>query len=241
MKECKNTVSAMKKFLLLIFLIILVLIIAVFTIPQLRTIIFNPLFRSTAMSYLDQGMGNNTQVSGNGAPVQSRSKGFTEPGIERIKSDLVGKKIPGWNFDRITEFSKASVSSIARTDQRIDFRLDLHMLPYNTRGGTYYDAQVFATYLAGDDDWQLSNVEEIYLSYEVTIPPGRWVTINGIPGCSMQPDTKNKLEWTSKSWDYDILSGPGIDEVTMPPASTYEVKAKAKHAIKIRLTFKPAE
>ncbi len=231
----------MKKLILPIILILIALAITVLTIPRLRTIILSPFLRTTAISSPDQGAGSNTSLADNGTPVQSRSKGFTEPGIERIKSDLIGKKIPGWNFDRITEFSKASISSIARTDQRIDFRLDLHMLPYNSGKDEYYDAQLFATYLAGDDDWQLSNVEEIYLSYEVTIPPGRWVTINGIEGCSMQPDKKNNLEWTSKKWDYDILSGPGIDEVTLPPASTYDVKAKAKHPVKMKLTFKPAE
>lgn len=231
----------MKKFILLVLLFLIMMLITVFTVPKLRNIILSPFFRNTAMSYIDQGEGSNMQLTGNSNPAQSRSKEFTEPGIERIKADLVGKKIPGWNFDRITEFSKASISSIARTDQRIDFRLDLHMLPYNAKNELYYDAQVFAIYLAGDDDWQFSNVEEIFLSFDVTIPPGRWITINGIPGCSMQPDTKNHLEWTSKKWDYDILSGPGIDEVTLPPASTYEVKARAKHAVKIRLTFKPAE
>ncbi|MCX6285905.1 MAG: hypothetical protein NTY96_02160 [Bacteroidetes bacterium] len=230
----------MRKFLLLIFLLLIVTAVVVFSIPALRTIIVNPFLRNQALSMVSPGStAEQTVYTGEGH--QPASKTFTEPGIERIKTDLIGKQIPGWSFDRITEFKQAAITSIARTDLRIDFRLDLQLLSYNGKDETYYNAQVFATYLSGDDDWYLDKVEEIFISFDVTIPPGRWVSISSVPGCSLYPDTKNTLLWTSKSWDYEILSGPGIGEVTLPAVNSYEVKSKAKRPVKTKLTFRPLQ
>jgi len=231
----------MKKFIPVIFLVLLVSVVIIFSIPRLRAIILNPFIRSSRQLSFNTDSDGTTPVPDTGAGDQNRSKVFSEPGIERIKSDLIGKRIPGWSFDRITEFRKAVITSIARTDTRIDFRIDLQMLSYTPGDETLYDAQVIVTYIAGDEDWEPGNPEEVYLSFEITIPAGRWFTINSIPGCSMQPDIKNKLEWTSKTWDYDIITGPGTDEITLPVASSYDVKARGSHPVKIRLTFRPAE
>jgi hypothetical protein len=228
----------MKKFLLVLFLFIVVVVVMMLFIPVTRTLILNlDLNKVLSGIHFRSGSGPVSKTAEGNQPSQ---KTFPEPGIERIKSDLIGKQIPGWSFDRITEFRQAAITSIARTDERIDFRLDLHMLPYNSKDESYYDTQIFATYLAGEDDWYLNKVEEIFITFDIQIPPGRWVTINSVPNCNLQPDEKNNLVWTSKTWDYEIISGPGIGEVILPPAASYDVKARAKHPVRIKLKFRPA-
>ncbi len=228
----------MRKFLLFIILMIIVVAVVVFSIPALRTLILNQGFRNQALSMVQSESSPGQSVSQEEVRRPSGKK-FTEPGIERIKSDLIGKQVPGWSFDNLSEFRQAAISSIARTDTRIDFRLDLHMLPINTRDETQYDIQAFAIYLMGDDGWNLDKLEEVFIAFDVTIPAGRWVTIASVPGCSLHPDTRNSLAWTTKSWDYEILSGPSAGDIALPVASSYDVKARGKHPVKIRLTFRP--
>jgi len=219
----------MKKILLLIFIAVVVLAVLIFSIPSLRVKILSK-------AGLGSGSGQAIYPAGENQPS---SKTFSEPGLERIKAELLGRKIPGWNFDRITEFKKANISSIGRTGDRIDFQLDLQMLPYDAKEENFYDAQIIAIYLAGDDAWYLDRIEEVYLSFDIQVPAGRWITINPPPGCSLQPDQKNRLVWTSKTWDYEILSGPDIGEVTLPVADNYQVKARGKHNTRARITFRP--
>jgi len=228
----------MKKILLLIFVSIVILIVLIFSIPVLRKLVFNRELRNVGISLVQQGSSNEQGLStGERYPPSSKAK--TEPGIDRIKTELIGQQIPGWRFDRISEFKQAAISSIARTDQRIDYQVDLHMLPYDTKEETYYDAQIIVTYESGDDDWYLDKIELVSLSYEILIPPGRWIPITPPLDCSLQPDPEHKLAWTSKTWDYEILSGPDIGEVNLPLADNYEVKTRSKQSVRARLTFQP--
>ncbi|MCX6282962.1 MAG: hypothetical protein NTW31_01805 [Bacteroidetes bacterium] len=228
----------MRKFLLFIILMIIVVAVVIFSIPFFRNLILNRNLRNQAISMMQPGSAPG-QTAYQEEVHQPSAKNLKEPGIERIKSDLIGKQIPGWSFDKLSEFKHAAITSIARTDTRIDFRLDLRLLSYNARDETLYDAQVFAIYIMGEDGWQLDKLEEIFIAFDVTIPPGRWVTIASVPGCSLHPDIRNNLVWTTKTWDYEIISGPSAGDIALPEAKSYDVKAKGKHPVKIRLTFRP--
>ena len=177
----------------------------------------------------------------NAATGDAVSKGFPEPDINRIKADLIGQQIPGWTFDKTEEFREASISSIARTDLRIDFRLDLKLQAVAGDDKSVYNAQMFTTYLAGDEDWYLDKLMLIFISFEAEITPGKWNNIYSIPGCTMQPDPQVKLEWTSKAWDYAVFTGPEYESVTLPAADIYQVRNKGKKTVRVRLTFRPAE
>lgn len=175
------------------------------------------------------------------AEIKPASAAFTEPDINRIKADLIGKSVPGWNFDKAEEFREASITSIARTEQRIDFRLNLSLQAVSGADRSVYEVQMFATYLAGEEDWYLDKLLEIYIAFDAEIPPGKNFKVYSVPGCTMHPEPNVKLEWTSKGWDYKIITGPEYEEVNLPPADVYEVRSKAKRMVKVRLTFKPVE
>ncbi|MEI6884244.1 MAG: hypothetical protein WCO02_07140 [Bacteroidota bacterium] len=227
----------MKK-ILLMFLVFILLAGSLMFIPVIRRIVFSR-WSSAGSVQSYSYTGENLKGGSSGEGSATVEKKAPEPTIERIKTDLIGREIPGWKFDKVSEFVNASITSVARTDIRIDYRLELRMLPFNTKEDTYYDAQIFTTYLMGDEDWYLDKVEEIFLSFEVKIPPGRWINIGGVAKCDLQPDPKNRLVWTSKSWDYEVSSGPNISDLTLPPALSYQVKSKSKHPVTVKLKFIP--
>ena len=70
-----------------------------------------------------------------------------EPDIEKIKNDLIGQKIPGWNFEYLSEIKLATISNTTRSTARIEFQIDLHMVGYTKTDDSYNDAQVIVTYL----------------------------------------------------------------------------------------------
>lgn len=162
-----------------------------------------------------------------------------EPGIEKIKADLIGHSVPGWTFDKITEFRKATITSIARTRESIEFRTDLVMYPYNSSSETTYDLQIIVTYRIEDTGWSFSQVEELLISFDMEIPPGRSVQIKSIPGCKLLPDSTNRLYWTNPNWDYEIISGPDYAGIVLPAADSYELRSKAKKPVKARISFRP--
>lgn len=164
---------------------------------------------------------------------------FIEPGIEKIKSDLIGHQVPGWSFDKPSEFQKAVITSIARTDQSIEFRTEFELQPFNAKDQTLYNLQVIVTYLIGEDGWYFYKVEEISFSFEPVIPPGKPVRVASIKGCRLMPDDKATLFWTSKGWDYEIISGPKFAGIALPYAEIYEVRSKSKQTVKTRVTYKP--
>ena len=101
----------MKKFLLMLFLFIVVVVVMMLFIAVTRTLILNlDLNKVLSGIHFRSGSGPVSKTAEGNQPSQ---KTFPEPGIERIKSDLIGKQIPGWSFDRITEFRQAAITSIA--------------------------------------------------------------------------------------------------------------------------------
>lgn len=164
---------------------------------------------------------------------------FVEPGIEKIKADLIGQQVPGWSFDKPSEFQKATITSIARTDQSIEVRTDFELLPYNTKEQTLYSLQVIVTYLIGPTGWSFYKVEELSLSFPLTVPAGKSVRVAAIKGCRVMPGDNVTLYWTSKGWDYEIISGPRFAGIALPYAEIYEVRSKSKQAVNTRVTYKP--
>lgn len=220
-------------------LAVVLILVIIFSIPVVRDIALKPFIRNSSTFVSGTAGSSDADSASGGGRSSSAASQTPEPGLDRIKADLIGRKIPGWRFDKVSEFVQASITSVARTDTRIDYRLELRMRSFDTKDETLYDAQVFATYLMGDEDWYLDKVEEIFLAYEVKIPPGKSITISGAERCNLQPDSQNRLVWTSQSWDYEISSGPDINDLTLPPAPSYLVKSKSRHTVTVKLKFIP--
>ena len=162
-----------------------------------------------------------------------------EPDIEKIKNDLIGQKIPGWNFEYLSEIKLATISNTTRSTARIEFQIDLHMVGYTKTDDSYNDAQVIVTYLSGNDGWYFNNVKEIYITYQNQILSNNWTVINPIPNCSMHVDDNQKLSWKTYDWSPEIKTGPDARNVTLPNSNTYLVKSREGHAVTVKCTYRP--
>lgn len=228
----------LRKLIFLVVFLLLVVAVSLSFLPGVRKILTDASLvkKATALiksSDQDLHAKANPDMTG-GSPVSA-----VEPGIEKIKIDLIGRSVPGWTFDKITEFNKAAITSIARTDDAVEFRIDLVMLPYNAKSETTYNLQLISTYLHSETGWSFSRVEELQLSFNLMIPAGKSVKVNSLPDCKLLPDDKNRLFWTCGTWDYEILSGPGYGGISLPAAASYDVRSKAKQTIMTKITFRP--
>ncbi|NOT50440.1 MAG: hypothetical protein HOP10_04090 [Chitinophagaceae bacterium] len=105
-----------------------------------------------------------------------------EPDIEKIKLDLINQSIPGWTFSYLSEIKEASVANTTRIDDRIEYTVDLKLESYSTN--EQHDAQVIIAYNQGDDGWYMSNMNEVFITYNNMAPVGEWKTITPLSGCS---------------------------------------------------------
>ncbi len=228
----------LKKIILLSILLLAVLAVSIYFLPGVRQLLGDAILMKKVTTLIKAE--NPDLLNSTSNAVSTRPPvAIAEPSIDKIKADLIGRAVPGWTFDKVTEFQKATITSIARTDAAIEYRVDLLMVPYNTTAETTYDLQIIATYIREEHGWSFLKVEELLLSFEILIPPGESVRVTSLPECRLMPDAKNRLFWTSPAWDYEILSGPGYSGITLPVADSYDVRSKSKNTVKTKVSFRP--
>lgn len=233
----------MKRLLIILLLIIVAGAGVWFFVPKVRLFFTESEAIKSVFSLAETQKATEQGVAAGVLPSKAKddlqAAAFIEPGLEKIKSDLLGQQVPGWSFDKITEFRKAVITSIARTDQSIEFRTEFELQPYNAKDQTLYNLQVIVTYMIGQSGWYFHRVEELSFSFELVVPPGKSVRVSSIKGCRLMPDDKVGLYWTSKGWDYEIVSGPRFAGIALPFAGIYEVRSKAKQPVRTRVTYRP--
>src|SRR5690606_37366433 len=86
-----------------------------------------------------------------------------EPDISKIKEDLIGKKIPGWNFSYLSEFKNAQILNQTKGSERIEYNLYFKLLD-ETRNSEH-ECEAKAIYKKGYDGWYFENVKLVYITY----------------------------------------------------------------------------
>lgn len=140
-----------------------------------------------------------------------------EPDIEKIKSDLIGKKIPGWNFDALSEFSQAKISNTIHGSDRIEYTIDLHLIGFRSKD--QHDAQILVSYNQGADGWYYGDVKEVFITYTNTAPVNSWYSIIPLPNCSYRIIDNGQRFWVQDGSYGSRYKGGGSD------ADTYNLKS----------------
>jgi hypothetical protein len=76
------------------------------------------------------------------------------PDSNKIESDLIGKSIPNWRFDRISEFLSLKVDNQQLSNPYLYQDIDILLQSENKR----YKAQIKITYSLQGNQWQFNNV-----------------------------------------------------------------------------------
>jgi hypothetical protein len=160
-----------------------------------------------------------------------------EPNINSIKTSLIGNVIPGWKFDFITEFKEMAIITKEKSNDRIEYQLSLKL--QGNGEPTEHEAQVMAVYSLNNSGWSMTEVKEIYITFDYTIPNNDFVQVSPISGCSWNASNQYKLIWKAGFYDNELMSGPDVGQLTLPPSSTYYLKSREQQPVIVRFTYKP--
>jgi len=160
-----------------------------------------------------------------------------EPDIEKIKTDLIGQHILGWNFDALAEFKEAKISNIFKGNERIEFQLDMKLEGINQQ--SKHDAQVMVVYIQTNDGWVFNNVNTVFITYSYEVPSDNWINITPVQNCRWNVADDQKLLWKTDSWGSEIKSGPDALNASLPSSSSYLLKSREGRPITVTFTYRP--
>jgi hypothetical protein len=160
-----------------------------------------------------------------------------EPDIEKIKSDLIGKQIPGWNFSYLSEYKSAEIENVTRGNDRNEYKMKLHLK--DETKNTEHDCGLMIVYLQGEQGWFFADFKMLFITYTYLVSNNEWTSISLLPNCQMSVSDDQKLSWKTYIWSSEIKTGPDARNVVLPNSNIYSVKSREKRPVTIKITFRP--
>ncbi|MEO1438708.1 MAG: hypothetical protein AAFV80_24415, partial [Bacteroidota bacterium] len=147
-----------------------------------------------------------------------------DPDEEKIKGDLIGRSILGWDFNYLSEFKDIRILKKNKGKNRIEYILDLQL--YNRSDRTDHDCEVNVVYNKGGSDWYLNSVQLNYITYEYQLYANRWTKIRPVLNAKWTVRTPDKVAWKKYKGNYgkEYYTGPGTSGTTLPYSTTYYLK-----------------
>jgi len=162
-----------------------------------------------------------------------------EPDIQKIKTDLIGRKMYSWTFAYLKEFKSEEILKITRGDGRIEY--DIKFLFEDYKDGELNESEIYIVYTKGSYGWTLDDFQMIYFTRDVEIPHDKWIKFYPIKDCNFSIKNEYKLEWKTSTSDEVINSGPDFPGALrkLPSSPYYRVSAREDKPVTVRFTFKP--
>jgi hypothetical protein len=88
------------------------------------------------------------------------AESIEKPSVEKIKNDLIGKKISGWNFDGLEEFNTVTITN-SRVVDELNLEIEVSLDLTGSRSGNPYQGYVTVSYSRIDrkyDYWEFNKV-----------------------------------------------------------------------------------
>lgn len=116
--------------------------------------------------------------------LNNKIKSINEPipDEQKIKNDILGQSIPGWNFQYLTDFKKIEILNKDETSDRLEFKLQLELVSSSTKKSSF--SEIIVVYLMRDQGWTFSNLNFLSISFINTAPVNEWAVIRVLPNCS---------------------------------------------------------
>jgi hypothetical protein len=160
-----------------------------------------------------------------------------EPDAEKIKNDLIGQKMTGWNFSYLSEFKKIEIIKTNKNDQRLEHTVKLDLL--DEKKNSSHEAEVVLVYLMADIGWVFDNVSQNYITYDNVIPDDNWIKIFPFENCKFFFDNKSKTVFKTDEYSQEINMGPDVADNTIPYSKSYLIKSREGHPVTMRFTYRP--
>jgi hypothetical protein len=138
---------------------------------------------------------NQSKLTSMNSEIESKISTIKDPtpDIEKIKSDLIGSKIPGWNFDFLSEFQKCEITKTNETPNRLEYNLSMTML--DQRNGNTYPVEAIVTYMQNDQGWYFNGVKLVYIEVKYTAPVNNWQGVVPYQNCNYKIIDKGQRFW----------------------------------------------
>lgn len=160
-----------------------------------------------------------------------------EPDIEKIKNDLLGRKIIGWNFDYLNEFEKLSINNKTQSNERIEYDITLTLVDQTKKDK--HEAQVYAIYLRNEEGWYMSEIVERYITFNHLISTDNWTQITPYSNAGWSAENLFNLVWKTYDWGEEHHTGPGKPSITLPSSTSYLIKSEEGHPVNVKFTYRP--
>lgn len=158
-----------------------------------------------------------------------------EPGIDKIKADIINQSIPGWTFSYLTEIKQATITNTARTDERIEYTVDLKLENYSTK--EEHDAQIIIAYNQGADGWYQSSMNEVFITYNNMAPVGEWKSVTPLSNCSYSIIHEGRKFWVQDGSYGSKYKGGGDDAEDFYLSST-QIYIMSRESEPVKLVFR---
>jgi hypothetical protein len=159
-----------------------------------------------------------------------------EVGEEQIKKDLIGRQIPGWTFNSVSEFTSFSIINITSGSDRKVYTINLTVADAYTGA---HNAQIKTVYHPSGSEWYLSKVEAEYITNAVTAPVGQWQRVDIVPGCRYTISI-DRMFWAKDGDNGQTYKGGGADGENFQMSSPYVfVASREQQPVTLTFTYYP--
>jgi hypothetical protein len=160
-----------------------------------------------------------------------------EPDMEKIKSDIIGRQIPGWKFEYLSEFKDVEVIDVTRGNDRLEYKVKFQLLGHNSK--SEHECEVMIVYLYNMFGWYFKDLKMNYITYINTFYPDRYLKIVPLKNCSWTAENKFRMSWkTSNFYSKEYFTSPDQDPVSMPYSDVYYVKSLEDKEIQVKFTYR---
>ena len=161
-----------------------------------------------------------------------------EPDIEKIKADLIGNNMLGWNFDALAEFDKATISNSSRAADRIEFTMDLHLIGVTAKD--LHDAQIIVNYKQDESGWLFDGVKAIYITYTYSLQTDNWLTVTILNNSTYTILNNGQKYWIQEGSYGQKYKGGGTDgEQFYLNSSQINLASREDHPIELTIKYVP--
>jgi hypothetical protein len=160
-----------------------------------------------------------------------------EPDSEKIKSDLIGQQMLGWNFDALSEFKKFTISNITRNTTRIEYLIDISLAGITNPATDLHEANILVTYLFSDNTLYFSDVKNVFITYIYTAPINEWLSIRPLQNSSYSIINDGQKFWVRDGMYGSKYKGGGDDTESYHLTSP-EIYLMSREDQPVSITFK---
>ena len=163
-----------------------------------------------------------------------------EPSIEKIKSDLIGNRISGWNFDYLKEFISADKISANKSGDHLEYQFKFYLKGDENDNG--HECEVMITYMHGDQGWYFIDVKEVYITYKYNAPLNDWLSVRPLSNTKYSILSDGQRYWVKDgSFFGSKYKGGGRDgENYHLNSSQIYIMSREDHPIDITINYTPS-